>query len=106
MFEKMQKFTGKKSVKKLFAIGAAFMVLCSMFVTSAFAVDGSASADMSAKEAATEIFNAVSQTINVATIVEVIGIALVACLGLFFAWWGIRKVIRMVKGGLNGKIKV
>ena len=102
MFEKLQKFTGKKSVKKLFAIGAAFMVLCSMFVTSAFAVDGTNSA-MSAEEAATTIFSTITDQINVGTIVSVIGIALGAGLALYFAWWGIRKVSAMVRRGLNGK---
>lgn len=102
MFKKLQKFTDKKSVKKLLAICAAFMVLCSMFVTSAFAVDG-ATGDMTAQEAAQTIFETISQQINVSTIVAVIGIALAAGLALYFAWWGIRKVSAMVRRGLNGK---
>lgn len=102
MFEKLQNMTGKKPVKILFVIGAAFMVLCSMFVTSAFAVDGTAG-DMTAQEAAQTIFETVSGQINVGTIVGVIGIALGAGLALYFAWWGIRKVSAMVRRGLNGK---
>lgn len=102
MFEKLQKMTGKKSVKILFVIGAVFMVLCSMFVTSAFAVDGT-TGDMSAQDAAETIFETISHQINVSTIVSVIGIALAVGLGLYFAWWGIRKVSAMVRRGLNGK---
>lgn len=105
MFKMLQKITNKPKAKRLFALCACVMVLGSMFITSAFAVDGT-TADMSAQEAAQSIFDTVYGQINVGTIVAVICIALTAGLTLYFAWWGIRKVIRMVKGGLNGKINV
>lgn len=102
MFNKLQKLTNNKKVRKVFALCASIMVLGSMFVTSAFAVDGTAG-DMTAQEAATTIFATITEHINVGTIVGVIGIALGAGLGLYFAWWGIRKVSSMVRRGLNGK---
>ena len=86
MFNKLQKLTNNKKVRKVFALCACIMVLGSMFVTSAFAVDGEAAADMTAQEAAETIFETVSGQINVGTIVAVIGIALTAGLALYFAW--------------------
>lgn len=106
MFKKMQKFAQNAKAKKVLAICMSLMVLGSMFVTTCFAADGTTDADMTAKEAATSIFSTLTEHINVGTIVGVIGIALGAGMALYFAWWGIRKVVRMVKGGLNGKISV
>lgn len=102
MFKKMQKLI-KTKVRRVLAFCACMLVLGSTFVTTAFAASD---ADMTAQQAATSIFDTLTQHINVGTIVGVIGIALGAGLGLYFAWWGIRKVVRMVKGGLNGKISV
>lgn len=97
--KKLQKFTKNAKVRKLLAVCACLMVLGSTFATTAFAAEG----DMTAQEAATTIFATISENINVGAIVGVIGIALGAGLGLYFAWWGIRKVSVMVRKGLNGK---
>lgn len=102
MFKKMQKLIKSSKAKKLLAFCACMLVLGSTFVTTAFAVDGT-TGDMTAQEAATSIFSTISEQINVGTIVGVIGIALTAGLALYFAWWGMRKVSRMVRKGLNGK---
>lgn len=99
--KKFQNVASNPKVKKLGAILMCMMICCATLIPMAFAAS-----DMTPNEAATSIFNTVSETVNVSAVVGVIGIALVASLGLFFAWWGIRKVIRMVKGGLNGKLKV
>lgn len=101
MFKKMQKLTKSSKAKKLLAVCACMLVLGSTFVTTAFAADGDA--QMTAQEAATSIFSTITEQINVGTIVGVIGIALGAGLGLYFAWWGIRRVSVMVRKGLNGK---
>ena len=100
MFKKMQSLTKSSKARKLFAVCACMLVLGSTFITSAFAAD---EAQMTAQEAATTIFSTITEQINVGTIVGVIGIALGAGLGLYFAWWGIRKVSVMVRKGLNGK---
>lgn len=106
MFKKMQKFTQNAKAKKALAICMSLMVLGSMFVTTCFAADGAGGADMTPKEAATSIFTSVSETVNIGSIAAIIGIALGAGIALYFAWWAIRKVVRMLKGGLNGKISV
>lgn len=103
MIKKFQSLTENKIFIRVMSFCMVLMCLASIFVINAFAVDG---ADMTPKEAATSIFSTVSQTINVGSIVGIIAIALGAGLGLYFAWWAIRKVIRMVKSGLNGKLKV
>ena len=103
MFKKLQKFGQNAKAKKAFAICMSLMVLGSMFVTTCFAADG---AEMTPKEAATSIFSSVSNTVNVGSVAEIIAIALGAAIALYFTWWAVRKVVRMLKGGLNGKLKV
>lgn len=64
-------------------------------------------ADMTPQEAATSIFETMYGLITVKTITEVIGIALAAAIGIFLAWWAIRKVARMVITAFSkGKISV
>lgn len=99
MFKKMQKLTKSAKAKKLLAVCACMLVLGSTFVTTAFAADTS----MTAEQAATTVFTSISETVNVGAVVGVISIALGAGLGLYFAWWGIRKVSKFVRRGLNGK---
>ena len=55
---------------------------------------------------ATGIFDQVTAQVNFETIVGVIGVGIGAALTLYLSWWGVRKLIRMVKGGFNGKFKI
>ena len=55
---------------------------------------------------ATGIFEQVTSQVNFETIVGVIGVGIGATLTLYLSWWGVRKLIRMVKGGFNGKFKI
>ena len=103
---KIRKLTHNSKFKKVSAAMFALMICCMSLVPMAFATDGTAGTDMTAEDAATSIFQTVFNQINVGSIVGIIAIALGAGVGLFFAWWAIRKVIRVVKGGLNGKLKI
>lgn len=53
------------------------------------------------------VIDAVSAQINVAAIVEVVAYAVPIAIVMVFAWWGIRKVARMVMGAFRkGRLKV
>ena len=103
MLKKFQKIADNKSLMRVLSFCMVFACLSCLFVVSSFAADGSV---MTPESAAQSIFNTVSSSINVSSVVGIIAIALGAGIGLYLAWWAIRKVIRMVKAGLNGKLKV
>lgn len=104
MLKKFNSLGSNKGFKRIFAVMMALCCLMSLFCVFASATD--AGADMTAQEAATSIFTTMTEHVNVGAVVGVIAIALGAAMVLYFAWWGIRKVVRMVKGGLNGKVNV
>lgn len=47
------------------------------------------------------VIDAVSAQVNVTSIVEVLAYAVPICIVMVFAWWGIRKVTRMVMGSFR-----
>lgn len=60
-------------------------------------------APYAAIDAASDIFGQITQTVNFANIAKVLGIGLGAVLGIWLAWWGLRKLFRMLQGVINGK---
>lgn len=52
------------------------------------------------------IIDAVTSQISVGTIVEVLAVVVVACVGLVFMWWGVRKAIGAIMNGLKGRMKL
>lgn len=102
MLKKFQGLAQNKNLLRVMSFCMVFACVLCIFVVSAFAVDPSTAS--TPQEAASEIFSTVSSSINIGTIVSIIGIALGAGVGLYLAWWALRKVVRMVKGGLNGKL--
>ena len=52
------------------------------------------------------VIDAVIAQINVTSVVEVLAYAVPICIGLVFAWWGVRKVTRMIMGAFRkGKLR-
>ena len=52
------------------------------------------------------VINAVTAQISVTTVMEVLAYAVPLCIGLVFAWWGVRKVTRMIMGAFRkGKLR-
>ena len=52
------------------------------------------------------VINAVTAQISVSTVMEVLAYAVPICIGLVFAWWGVRKVTRMIMGAFRkGKLR-
>ena len=106
MLKKLQSVTKNPKLMKLFALCMCIVLGCTMLSVFA-AAEGEIVADLSPEEAATDIFETLYSLITIQTIVNVIGIALAAAIGIFLAWWAIRKVTRMVIQAFSkGKISV
>ena len=52
------------------------------------------------------VFDTVSGTFSFANIISMIGIAIAAAALLVLGWFGLRKVISMIKSALRGKLRV
>lgn len=102
----MKKLSSSK-FKKILAIAGIVMIIGCMFCTGAFADPATpvAVSEPTYQEAAKEVFDSVHGVVNFNNILSIIGVALTAEATLFLLWWGIRKVIKLVKSGLNGKLK-
>ena len=105
MFRKLQNVASNRKVQKLGAVFMCMMICCATLVPMAFAVDGTAVSEPSYQEAATQVYGAVHEVINFNNILDIILVGLGGMATLYLLWWGIRKVIRMLKSGLNGKLK-
>lgn len=100
----MKKLSSSK-FKKILAICGVVMIIGCIFCTGAFAEPAAAVSEPTYQEAAKEVFDSVHSVVNFNNILAIIGVALTAEATLFLLWWGIRKVIKLVKSGLNGKLK-
>lgn len=93
----------RKKFGQMFAsvFTAAMLFCCGAF--SCFAAEGTvvSSSDWSS------VITAITDQISVQTIVGVLGVAVAACVGLAFMWWGLRKAIGMLMAAFKkGKVKV
>lgn len=53
----------------------------------------------------TSVLSAITGQISVATVVEVLAVAVGAAVGLVFMWWGVRKLIRVLMAAFRkGKL--
>lgn len=60
-----------------------------------------------AVSAASSMLGTVTDTLSIGNIVSMLGIAVGASVGLFLAWFGIRKVVSLVRKGFsNGRLGV
>lgn len=96
-----------KSFKKALSVGLCLCMLLCSFCFGAFASESGAETVTltpdAAIDAAENIFGQITQTVNFANIAKVLGIGLGAVLGIWLAWWGIRKLFRMLQGVINGR---
>lgn len=102
MFKKLQNVATNPKVRKLGAVIMCLMICCTMLVPMASA---EAVSEPSYAEAATTVYDSVHQVINFNNILAIIGVGIGGMATLYLLWWGIRKVIKMLKSGLNGKLK-
>lgn len=67
-----------------------------------FAADG---ADAEAVSAAKNLLSSATGTLNIGNIVAIVGAGIGAVIGLFLAWWGARKLVRMLVNSFQkGKV--
>lgn len=53
------------------------------------------------------IVDAMTAQFTVANIVNVLALTITACIGLVFAWWGMRKTVRMVMSAFKkGRLRI
>lgn len=62
--------------------------------------------DNTITEALTTVSTSLTTQINPGVIASVIGLVLGAGITLYLTWFGIRKLMSVVKNGLKGKLKV
>lgn len=99
-----------KSVKRSFkVIGSIFVVLAilAMSLVSCFAADGAATGGGSAEavSAVSTVLKNVTDTVNISSVVQILGIGIGASIGLVLMWFGVRLVIRKVMGATRkGKV--
>lgn len=105
MFRKLQNVASNRKVQKLGAVFMCMMICCATLMPMAFAVDGAAVSEPSYQEAATTIYDSVHAVINFNNILAILGVGIGGMSTLYLLWWGVRKVIKMLKSGLNGKLK-
>lgn len=54
-----------------------------------------------------DVITAISNELNVGTVVSVLTAAIPVCIGLVFMWWGVRKVSRMLMGAFKkGRLRL
>lgn len=92
-----------KRFKKLFAIVSCVLVVACMAIPFASAVDSSENAASVAVSAAQSVFSDVTGSVlNVSNVLAILGIVLVAAFGLWFFWWGLRKILRVIQNSFKG----
>lgn len=91
--KKVQSF-GRVYGRKFMCLFCVVLMLVLGCVT-AFAAEGTSDA-VTPSGAATQVFDIVKTQMNMTTILSVLGVALLAALGMVLGWWAIRKVYSML----------
>ena len=90
----------KRSFKTIGCIVCVLAILAMSFV-SCFAYSASAEA----VSAVSTVLENVTGTINISSVVQILGIGIGACIGMVLMWFGVRLVIRKVMGATRkGKV--
>lgn len=100
-----EKVKNSRVGKALVGVGATVTAVCSTVISS-FAADPAPADASSVVSGVKTVFDSVSGTFSFANIVSMIGIAIAAAALLVLGWFGLRKVISMIKSALRGKLKV
>lgn len=104
----LQKFSNSK-LGKIFAVVMTVLCIGSMFLVGASAETvtvNNITAD-EAIDAAEGLFGTITGTLNFTNIAKVLGIGLAAVIGIWLAWWGVRKLTKMITKALTkGKLSL
>ncbi len=107
----MREFLHSRAGKLLSVIMSVLCIGC-CFVCTAFAdpVAGETVVQITPDEAvnaAKGLFATVTGTLNFANIAKVLSIGIGAVIGIWLAWWGIRKLVRMLTNVLQkGRVQL
>lgn len=96
----------KKFGNKVVAVFAGGAVMATSAI-SAFAAEGGAGTASEGVSAAKNLLETASGSLNIGNVVAIIGAGIGAVVGLFLAWWGARKLVRMLVSALKkGKVAI
>lgn len=104
-FNIVEKIKNSRIAKKVVGAVAVVSSVCATAISS-FAADPAPADASSVVSGVKTVFDSVSGTFSFANIVSMIGIAIAAAALLVLGWFGLRKVISMIKNALRGKLKV
>lgn len=106
--ERLSNCSEQKPKRSFKVIGCMFVVLAilAMSLVSCFAADGAtAGGSAEAVSAVSTVLKNVTDTVNIGSVVQILGIGLGACIGMVLMWFGVRLVIRKVMGATRkGKV--
>lgn len=89
---------------KIAAVVTGCAVTASTALT-AFAADGATASE--GVSAAKSLLETAAGSLNIGNVVAIIGAGIGAVVGLFLAWWGARKLVRMLVSALKkGKVAI
>lgn len=106
--ERLANCSEQKPKRSFKVVGCMVCVLAilAMSLVCCFA-DGAATGGGSAEavSAVSTVLKNVTDTVNIGSVVQILGIGLGACIGLVLMWFGVRLVIRKVMGATRkGKV--
>lgn len=97
MFTKIKAFMSDKWNKLAGAVACVGTVVTGT-ITARAAGPGGVTEAVSAAKA---VMDTATGTLNIGNIVAIIGAGIGAVIGLFLAWWGARKLVRMLKNAFT-----
>ena len=97
MFKKFKAFMSDKW-NKLACAAACVGTVVTGTITARAAEPGGVTEAVSAAKA---VMDTATGTLNIGNIVAIIGAGIGAVIGLFLAWWGARKLVRMLKNAFT-----
>lgn len=104
--ERLSSCSEQKPKRGFKTIGCIVCVLAilAMSLVCCFA-EGGASGSAEAVSAVSTVLKNVTDTVNISSVVQILGIGIGACIGLVLMWFGVRLVIRKVMGATRkGKV--
>lgn len=94
----------KGRFKKILSVVLCVALIGMVGVFAVGAETVTSAADLTADEAvaaAQGLFNQITGTLNFGNVAKVLAIGIGAVIGIFLAWWGIRKLFRMLQSVLT-----
>ena len=101
--ERLSNCSEQKPKRSFKTIGCIVCVLAILAMSPVSCFADSASAE--AVSAVSTVLENVTGTINISSVVQILGIGIGACIGMVLMWFGVRLVIRKVMGATRkGKV--